>query len=62
MRITEEQIKAAHKSLKNENGGAWQDYFGLLFLEEFHKVPREQALHQVAFGGEDYGIDGYHFD
>jgi hypothetical protein len=62
MRITEEQIKAAHKTLKNENGGAWQDYFGLLFLEEFHKVPREQALHQVAFGGEDYGIDGYHFD
>jgi len=62
MRITEEQIKAAHKSLKNENGGAWQDYFGLLFLEEFHKVPREQALHQVAFGGEDYGIDGFHFD
>ncbi|HQW06911.1 MAG: AIPR family protein [Flavobacteriales bacterium] len=62
MRITEEQIKAAHKALKNENGGAWQDYFGLLFLEEFHKVPREQALHQIAFGGEDYGIDGYHFD
>ena len=62
MRITEEQIRSAHKALKNENGGAWQDYFGLLFLEEFHKVPREQALHQVAFGGEDYGFDGFHFD
>ena len=62
MRITEEQIKATHKTLKNENGGAWQDYFGLLFLEEFHKVPREKALQQVAFGGEDYGIDGYHYD
>jgi hypothetical protein len=36
--------------------------FRSALLEEFHKVPREQAVHQVAFGGEDYGIDGYHFD
>ena len=39
-----------------------EDYFGLLYLEKEHNIPRDKALNQVAFGGNDYGIDGFHFD
>jgi hypothetical protein len=31
-------------------------------LERDYKVPRERALNQIAFGGNDYGLDGFHFD
>ena len=39
-----------------------EDYFGLLYLEQDFNIPREKARNQVAFGGNDYGIDGFHFD
>ena len=25
-------------------------------------MPREKAVNQIAFGGNDYGLDGFHFD
>lgn len=62
MRITEQAIDQAMSDLRKTCGGVRQDYFGLLFLEQEHRVPREQAVTQVAFGGNDYGIDGFHFD
>jgi hypothetical protein len=31
-------------------------------LERDYKVPRSEAVNQVAFGGNDYGLDGFHFD
>src|SRR5262245_5225371 len=39
-----------------------EDYFGLLYLEQEHGVAREKAVNQTAFGGNDYGVDGFHFD
>lgn len=62
MKITEADLKAAHKELKSTCGGVWQDYFGLLWLEQAHKVPRELAMDRIAFGNNDYGFDGFHFD
>jgi hypothetical protein len=62
MMITPRQIDQAHSDLRSTCGGVREDYFGLLYLEREHVVPREKALNQVAFGGHDYGIDGFHFD
>ncbi|MCL5096831.1 MAG: AIPR family protein [Candidatus Omnitrophica bacterium] len=60
--LTERMIDQAYSDLKETCGGVRNDYFGLLVLERDYKVPREQALNQVAFGGNDYGLDGFHFD
>lgn len=60
--ITDRQIDQACADLRNTCGGVREDYFGLLYLEKEHRVPRDSAINQVAFGGNDYGIDGFHFD
>src|SRR6266496_4700763 len=60
--INDRLIDQAHSDLKGKCGGIREDYFGLLYLEGEHKLPRERAINQVAFGGNDYGIDGFHFD
>lgn len=60
--ITDRQIDQAFSDLRTLHGGVREDYFGLLYLEKEYKIPRDKALNQVAFGGNDYGIDGFHFD
>jgi hypothetical protein len=60
--ITPRQIDQAYSDLRSTCGDVREDYFGLLYLEREHNVPREKALNQVAFGGHDYGVDGFHFD
>ena len=60
--INDRTIDQACSDLKTTCGGVREDYFGLLYLEQEHKLPREKAVNQVAFGGNDYGLDGFHFD
>lgn len=60
--ITDRLIDQAYSDLRATCGGVREDYFGLLFLEHEHQVKREKAINQIAFGGNDYGIDGFHFD
>ena len=62
MAITEGQIAQVAKELKPLRGGVDNDYFGLLFLEQEFKLSREDACEQIAYGGNDFGIDGYHVD
>lgn len=62
MPITDLLIDQAYSDLKRSCGGVRNDYFGLLYLEQEHDVPRGKAVNQVAFGGNDYGLDGFHFD
>jgi hypothetical protein len=62
MAITSKMIDQAYSDYHAVHGGVREDYFGLLYLEHEHRVPREKALNQVAFGGNDYGVDGFHFD
>ena len=60
--INNRSIDQAFSDLRSTCGGVREDYFGLLYLERDYKVPREQAVNQIAFGGNDYGLDGFHFD
>jgi hypothetical protein len=61
MRITDQLIDQAFADCKGTCGGARNDYFGLLYLQHEYDVPREEAIEQVAFGNNDYGIDGFYF-
>src|SRR5262245_56943885 len=60
--INNRQIDQAYSDLYSTCGGVREDYFGLLYLEQEHNVIREKAVNQIAFGGNDYGNDGFHFD
>jgi AIPR protein len=60
--INDRLIDQAFSDLRSTCGGVREDYFGLLYLEQEHSVPRSKAVNQVAFGGNDYGLDGFHFD
>lgn len=62
MAITDKLIDQAFSDLKATCGGVRNDYFGLLYLEQEFRLPREQAVNQIAFGGNDYGADGFYFD
>lgn len=62
MGITDRALDQAFSDLRKSCGGVRNDYFGLLYLEEEFGVEREKAVTQIAFGGNDYGFDGFHFD
>ena len=62
MTITQLEINQAYENHKSTHTGCVQDYFGVLYLEKNYGLSREDALSQVAFGGCDYGVDGYHFE
>lgn len=44
------------------HGGRREDCFALLYLTRKFKVEAEEITHQVAFGGNDYGLDAYFID
>lgn len=62
MAITDQMIDQAYSDLKATCAGVRNDYFGVVYLQREFGVEREEAVSQVAFGGNDYGIDGFHFD
>jgi hypothetical protein len=61
-RFDDGKVEAAFKELQPSCGGVKEDYLGLLYLEREFRVAREDAILQNAFGGNDFGIDGYHID
>src|SRR6266576_3399414 len=62
MAITDRAIDQAFSDLKTTCGGVRNDYLGLLYLMQEFGLERDRAIEQVAFGGNDYGVDGFHFD
>jgi hypothetical protein len=62
MSITDREIGQAFSELKHAWGGGRSDYFGLLYLEREFGLERQQAAAQIAFGGSDWGVSGFHFD
>jgi hypothetical protein len=60
--INDRRIDQAFSDLRSVCGGVREDYFGLLYLEQEHDLPRERAVNQVAFCGHEYGLDGFYFD
>ena len=59
MSVTGAKIAAAFKELKSKYGGAQNDYFGLVYLEEEVGLARDEAVDQTAFGPHDSGVDGF---
>jgi hypothetical protein len=47
---------------KGTYAGRREDYFAPLYLTRKFKVEVSEIAHQVAFGGNDYGIDAYFID
>ena len=62
MPIDDRLIDQTYSDCKATHGGVREDYFGLLYLEKEFNLPRDQAAVQAAFGGNDYGLDGFHID
>lgn len=60
--ISDRLIDQAYADLRSKCCGVREDYFGLLYLEQEHGLARDKAINQIAFGGNDYGFDGFHFD
>jgi len=61
-RFDDAKVETAFQELHANCGGVKEDYFGLLYLEREFRIPREDAILQNAFGGNDFGIDGFHID
>jgi len=62
MLIDDRAVDQAFSDLRNTCRGTRNDYFGLLYLEQELGLTRDRAIEQVAFGANDYGVDGFHFD
>jgi hypothetical protein len=60
--VTLEQISELYSEFSPRCGGRREDYFGVAYISNKFSVPPEQLLSCVAFGGTEYGIDGYHLD
>jgi hypothetical protein len=60
--ITDQAIDQTYSDLRRTSGGQRNDYFPLLYLMQEFGIERDIAIEQVAFGGNDYGVDGFHFD
>src|SRR3989442_6509837 len=59
MGITKRDVEQAYVDLQKAYGGVKGDYFGLLYLAKYWDRKPEQVARQVAFGGDDYGIDAF---
>lgn len=62
MGVTKRQLEQAWVDLGEKHGGLKEDYFALLFLAEKFQKPAESFAREVAFGGNDYGLDAFHID
>jgi hypothetical protein len=60
MGVAQRDLDQAFEDLGRKYQGLKEDYFALLYLaQEFGGEP-EGYVHQVAFGGNDYGLDAFH--
>ncbi len=55
-------LEALYNEYGKQYGGHKNDYFALLYLKRRFKVEPQEVANQVAFGGNDYGIDAYYID
>ena len=57
-----QELDQIHAEWGERFGGCKNDYFALLYLTKKFKCRPDEIAHQVTFGGNDYGLDGYHID
>jgi hypothetical protein len=55
-------LNELYRKLSPRCGGKREDYFGVAYIANRFKVPPDKILSNVAFGGTEYGIDGYFLD
>ena len=60
--IDQQRLDSLYAEHHGQYGGKKEDYFALLFLTRKFRVEIDEIAHQVAFGGNDYGIDAYFVD
>lgn len=58
----QQQLDSLYAEHHGRYDGRKEDYFALLHLARRFKVDVNEIAHQVAFGGNDYGIDAYFVD
>jgi hypothetical protein len=58
----QQQLDALYSANLSAYGGRREDYFAALYLTRKFKVGIDEIAHQIAFGGNDYGIDAYYID
>lgn len=61
-RADQQELDEIHTEYRNKYKGLKEDYFALIYLTKRFKLRVEEAVGQVAFGSNDYGIDAYHID
>lgn len=62
MDITKKELEHTFEKYGEKYGGRLEDYFSLLYLAKEFSRPPEEIYQQVAFGGNDYGIDAFYID
>jgi AIPR protein len=62
MGITKRELEQAFTDFEPKYGGRKEDYFAALWLAKEFKGTVDDFAHQVAFGGNDYGLDAFHVD
>lgn len=58
----DDRIDESFDKFSPMRGGHKNDYYGLLFFETVLGVSPEIAIDHIAFGGNDFGIDGFYAD
>ena len=58
--ITQSMLDQAYLRCARVYGEGKNDYFAPLYLQELFKIPFENRATQVAFGGNDIGLDAFH--
>jgi len=62
MKIRQKDIDQALIDYGMSHGRTKEDYFSLFYLMRKFTLSYEEAQAHVAFGNNDYGFDGFHFD
>lgn len=60
--IDQQRLDSLYAEHHGRYGGRKEDYFALLYLTRKFKVDVDEIAHQIAYGGNDYGIDSYFVD
>jgi hypothetical protein len=58
----QQKLDALYAECKSSYQGRREDYFALMYLMRKFGVAHEEVAHQIAWGGNDYGLDAYYFD
>ena len=57
-----QELDQLYSDWSDKYGGCKEDYFACLYLAKKHRCSVPDIAHQVAFGGNDYGLDAYFID